>query len=49
MLTQRVLSGEITSLSALTKGVRNSNNVMLRTHHGGRLPDDRALAGSQKL
>ena len=28
MLTQRVLSGEITSLSALTKGVRNSNNVM---------------------
>ena len=28
MLTQKVLSGEITSLSALTKGVRNSNNVM---------------------
>ncbi len=28
MLTQKVLSGEITSLSALTKGVRNSNNAM---------------------
>ena len=28
MLTQKVLSGEITSLTALTKGVRNSNNVM---------------------
>ena len=28
MLTEKVLSGEITSLTALTKGVRNSNNVM---------------------
>ena len=28
MLAQKVLSGEITSLSAMTKGVRNSNNAM---------------------
>lgn len=28
MLTRKVLSGEITSLTALTKGVRNSNNAM---------------------
>lgn len=27
-LTQKVLSGELTSLSALTKGIRNSNNAM---------------------
>lgn len=28
MLTRKVLSGEITSLTALTKGVRNSNNAL---------------------